>query len=327
MKKLVMLLSLLLFLPACSLIDEAVQRNVASEPSYRSLSANYLKEDVAKVDLPYCWLAQCLQQGELTLKNIRKSHGNLSEHVTIYRTNEKHEELAYFMTEEGKLNNIAIESEHWNYNSKHERTATAIWDLWNDIIPDPYHQVDKLYLFQGGDFAAYVNMYNMRVELGVNIKHNQDQKQLTTTLVHEFGHILTLNQEQFTEDRYTSDQQELECPAYFDEWSDCPNQESYLYSFYNKFWKKIETEWKKKKIETSEARQTAFYNKYRSQFVSEYATTSPVEDIAESFQYFIFSPKPTNLSSIKSQKIAFFYEYPELVAIRADVLARVEKRF
>jgi len=47
--------------------------------------------------------------------------------------------------------------------------------------------------------------------------------------------------------------------------------------------------------------------------------THPAEDIAESFTYFVFTPKPTG-NSIKEQKIAFFYEYPELVKLRSDIL-------
>jgi hypothetical protein len=53
--------------------------------------------------------------------------------------------------------------------------------------------------------------------------------------------------------------------------------------------------------------------------VDDYATTHPTEDIAESFAYFVFSPEPTG-DSIKDQKIAFFYEYPELVKLRQSIL-------
>jgi hypothetical protein len=54
--------------------------------------------------------------------------------------------------------------------------------------------------------------------------------------------------------------------------------------------------------------------------VDDYSTTHPAEDIAESFTYFVFGPKPTG-NSIKEQKIAFFYEYPELIHLRENILS------
>ena len=62
-----------------------------------------------------------------------------------------------------------------------------------------------------------------------------------------------------------------------------------------------------------------FYKKYQDQFVGDYAVTHPAEDIAESFTHFVFSPKPAG-ESIRDQKVRFFYEYPELVELRGQIL-------
>ena len=67
-----------------------------------------------------------------------------------------------------------------------------------------------------------------------------------------------------------------------------------------------------------------FYAKYPDQFVSEYAATNPVEDIAESWTEFVMRPKPTG-TSIADQKVQFFYEYPELVETRRQILQGVCK--
>jgi hypothetical protein len=64
---------------------------------------------------------------------------------------------------------------------------------------------------------------------------------------------------------------------------------------------------------------TDFYQKYAGQFISEYAATDPSEDIAESFMYFIFMPKPTGEDPI-DRKILFFHEFPELVSLRMTIL-------
>jgi len=49
-----------------------------------------------------------------------------------------------------------------------------------------------------------------------------------------------------------------------------------------------------------------FYKIYQDQFVTKYAATSPVEDIAESWAFFVLSPKP-EMTSIANEKIFFFY--------------------
>ena len=62
-----------------------------------------------------------------------------------------------------------------------------------------------------------------------------------------------------------------------------------------------------------------FYNKYDDQFLSNYSATSPAEDIAEAFAFFILSPKPP-ADSIANQKILFFHEFPELMQLRGHIL-------
>ena len=67
-----------------------------------------------------------------------------------------------------------------------------------------------------------------------------------------------------------------------------------------------------------------FYSKYPDQFVSEYAATNPREDIAESWTEFVMRPKPTDTSTA-DQKVQFFYEYPELVETRRQILQGICK--
>ena len=64
-----------------------------------------------------------------------------------------------------------------------------------------------------------------------------------------------------------------------------------------------------------EANLEKLHRKYDHQFVSYYAVTSPEEDIAESFMYFIFTPKKAAINQ-SAEKVAFFYEFPQLVALR-----------
>jgi hypothetical protein len=51
-----------------------------------------------------------------------------------------------------------------------------------------------------------------------------------------------------------------------------------------------------------------------------------LEDIAESWAFFVLSPKPA-LDSIANEKILFFYEYPELVELRTKILKQICVKF
>ena len=116
------------------------------------------------------------------------------------------------------------------------------------------------------------------------------------------------------------------CPTYFTG-TGCSYSDSYINTFYTRFWLGINDEWEKiDSLQYNPEDSTpyfdglySFYKSHQDQFVDDYATTHPTEDIAEAFAYFVFTPKPTG-DSIKEQKIAFFYEYPELVQLRENIL-------
>jgi len=56
--------------------------------------------------------------------------------------------------------------------------------------------------------------------------------------------------------------------------------------------------------------------------VTDYAVTSPEEDIAESRMFFILDPKTAG-DTIAEQKILFFYDWPELARLRDEIISRV----
>jgi hypothetical protein len=65
-----------------------------------------------------------------------------------------------------------------------------------------------------------------------------------------------------------------------------------------------------------------FYSIHADQFLTSYAATSPEEDVAESWAFFILAPRPEP-TSIANQKILFFYDYPELVTLRQELRNRL----
>ena len=97
-------------------------------------------------------------------------------------------------------------------------------------------------------------------------------------------------------------------------------------AFYDSFWPDIYDEWLDLNDEADQdildENLDAFYQEYADQFVSSYAVTSPEEDIAELFMYFIFTARPDGYT-ISAQKILFFYAYPELVSLRERILSNL----
>ena len=101
---------------------------------------------------------------------------------------------------------------------------------------------------------------------------------------------------------------------------------SQLNQFFNRFWTDFYAEWQIIDEEVDEDTRfnmlDDFYHIYQDQFLTDYAPTSPAEDIAESWTFFLLAPKPEP-NSIANEKILFFYEYPELLEVRAQILDRI----
>lgn len=141
----------------------------------------------------------------------------------------------------------------------------------------------------------------------------------THTVIHEFGHLLTLNPKQveMTNDIFQDDNKGYLANEGYAE------TKSYLGKFVNQFWKNaLLLKWDKiQSVENSQKRINLLYELYlnnRDQFLTDYAAESPEEDIAESWAFFILNEKPT-LNKIKHQKILFFYEFPELINYREEI--------
>ena len=63
-----------------------------------------------------------------------------------------------------------------------------------------------------------------------------------------------------------------------------------------------------------------FFLRHYDDFVTAYASTNPSEDICEAFAYFVLRPRdPMADTAVWSQKLDFFYAYPELTAFRDQV--------
>jgi hypothetical protein len=97
--------------------------------------------------------------------------------------------------------------------------------------------------------------------------------------------------------------------------------------FYQKFWKDTYTEWwniHEEAVRTDSDDEywqimDQFYEQHSELFLNDYAATNIKEDLAESFSYFVLNGRPTG-DSIPEQKVAFYYEFRELVEYRRQII-------
>lgn len=216
----------------------------------------------------------------------------------------------------------------------------AIWDYFASIIPAEAREfVTEFSIFtdgRGKHLAAVSPIFSdpEQWRLQVDILDTESYYDLTYTLIHEQGHLLTLNAEQvqpsaaifkFPGNKTVYQQEAEACPQYFTG-EGCSTPDSYVNQFFTRFWPYIYAEWEQIDLQEDEDNRNAlledFYEVHQDQFLSDYAPTSPAEDIAESWAFFLLSPKPA-LNSIANEKILFFYEYPELIELRTRILRQL----
>lgn len=211
-----------------------------------------------------------------------------------------------------------------------------LWILMLVLLPTDYVEqyLVEFAVFDSEDTLAYVSeLQEDEWDLGVAIN---DDPERALTVIHEFGHIVALNNTQYdTYPTVIEDQQSpLDEDAYYDgidadmaacpttPFEDgCPLSDSYIELFTQEFWDAQDVE----AIVYEEIDDPAaeFFDANPDAFVSEYAATNPIEDFAESFSYFVGLDDedfPDNGDDyMMDAKILFFEQFPELVAMRESI--------
>lgn len=212
-----------------------------------------------------------------------------------------------------------------------------IWKFYIAMIPaDLRTYVNEFVIFTdggGGDTMAWVEPSATDETLwrvGIDLLDSDYPAYLADTLVHETAHVLTLNISQIPNDEnyYYYDGREktfATCEQYAN--GGCSLPDSYINRFYEKFWKTSYHEWWELEQEAQNAATDdeyyqileKFYEQHSEWFLNSYAATNVEEDMAESFSYFVLHPKPLG-DSIHEQKVNFYYEFPELVEYRQQMI-------
>ncbi len=250
--------------------------------------------------------------------------------------------LAIYKVTGEEITDPVFETVPTELKSKQDDLATQkqAWEYFAALIPEQHRDMISNYLVltDGKDnvLAAVAQTRDdpTRWVLEVDIADTSDYANLTFTMMHEFGHLLTLNANQVTPsiDVFNNpgnteiyNQAASSCSSYF-LGEGCSKNDSYINQFYQRFWSDIYPEWSQVNQIENEAlyyeKLNAFYEQHQDRFVSEYASTNPGEDIAETWAYFVLAPKPQG-NTIADQKVLFFYEHPELVQLRTEILSRL----
>jgi len=195
-----------------------------------------------------------------------------------------------------------------------------IWDLTKKIIPANYRaKMSHFMIFAGeGDgtaryvFSREADLSKWEMGIAIDFAYyggsfNSDGE-LAYSIVHEFGHILTLDDTQLD-----SSVSESNCQNYFPG-EGCAKEPAYINKLHSRYWEDIADE--HSNLGENFDKQDAFYEKYQDRFVIGYATTHPAEDIAEVFATFVTRNGGVNGNSIAEQKIQLMYDHSELIGLR-----------
>lgn len=222
-------------------------------------------------------------------------------------------------------------------NSNHDRGKKIVdeyWHIFSNLIPKEYREHLK-YIYwtdTGDDLVLAVGVKEDEVEAMTLLFSHQllsYKPYLRYSFLHEYGHIFTLNETQtkineelFLEEEPSEEQlkQDKEsCKTYYHN-GRCSYEDSYLFQYFQRFWADIYEQYQKIDWDNQKEYEEFFFT-HEERFFNSYQGTSPPEDIADTFAFFVHSHSSIGAQpEMKYQKIKFFYEYEELVELRTTIL-------
>lgn len=216
--------------------------------------------------------------------------------------------------------NSVINESYQQDSAKH----LEMWNLVKDIFPEYYlNSLSTLHIFSAvaseSQYTAYVDYNdndrsNMTLGLAVDFAYFNlfdAQKYFTTTIIHELGHVISFNQDQFNLLPYKFEIGHCDYP--FGNEIECLKDDAYLRLFMSEFWSTdLFIDLDEKDIDT-------FYNIHTEKFLNIYSATGPDEDFAETFKQFIIRDAAPTGSTVPEQKIKLLHSIAELVELRSTL--------
>lgn len=197
--------------------------------------------------------------------------------------------------------------------------AREIWERFVQLIPADQRQMltsFELNPAEAGGAYVYPNegdpsTWSMGVSLGLG-------EDLDYVLIHEFAHLLTLQASEVPPADSNTDPDA--CPTYFTG-EGCALSGTTMAEFVQRFWPQSQIDEINRLQENEDYDgMEAFYEDNADDFVTDYATTNPAEDLAETFTVFVLNDRPTG-DTIADQKVNLLWADAEMVALREQIRA------
>lgn len=196
--------------------------------------------------------------------------------------------------------------------------TAEVWDTFTRVTTMDF-AADVMLQYRTGDAPdsdtlayVYQDYDNPKLWiLAANLATSEDHEQLVATLIHEYGHILTLGLSEMDGDVENCTTLELD--------EGCAGDDSMLRAFYAEFWEGYGAS--APDVSNTDADIAYdFYLEHEDDFVSDYAATNAVEDVAETFMTFVLEDEASG-DSILARKLEFFWNYPAMVSERERIRA------
>jgi len=254
-------------------------------------------------------------------------------------------DITYYAVDDGKIIldeklMIPYALKKWQFDDdKHHES----WNIFTQVVP-PQYMSDVVWftIFTDGlkwlEMDVFLEQDSQKWSLLFDIQDwyclgDLDEDRVKFTMIHEFGHMLSLGPSEIDVDFELRDlgweeddtfndvilEKEQACETGIITTFGCTKEDSHIYAFAQKFqvpkysdsinfhYPIYSNEWAENLGD--------YYTDHEDEYVTDYATGSTQEDFAETFTFFILSEKPQG-NSVLEQKVLFFYDYTELVEIR-----------
>lgn len=204
-----------------------------------------------------------------------------------------------------------------------EAVVRNSYELFVSLVPAEYRSnLSKVEVINHNTFAAAVRRDEDNLSkqvLAINPTQIEilgdvtlDKLSNLQLYVHELAHLFSLHPDETLYGTSTFDP----IGSTFDKFKN----NSYLNQFHKLFWGGVSRYYKDNVYKPREDFQ-GFYELNEDNFFTPYAASNPYEDFAESFTAFVIGPAPfPEEVEPKYEKINFFYQYRELVELRAKLL-------
>ncbi|MGE5375563.1 MAG: hypothetical protein ACM3XO_10950 [Bacteroidota bacterium] len=127
----------------------------------------------------------------------------------------------------------------------------AVWRYASSLLPaDDLKWIDRFEIFKSTNYSGWVSPtgrdQNDRSHwtLGIELAYAQDPVGITYTLIHEYGHLISLNTDQIPagDCYYSWSQNPAVCKQLLSP-DGCITPDSYINQFYQQFWSDLLSEW------------------------------------------------------------------------------------